>query len=83
MIVSYKYGFIFVRTKKTASTAVELGLSTICGPNDVISPIGPGQELLRASLGATPRNFHPVKSTSASPAFTSSIYCNRSSSFEG
>jgi hypothetical protein len=61
MIISYKYGFIFVRTKKTASTAVELGLSPICGPNDVISPIGPGQELLRASLGATPRNFHPDK----------------------
>lgn len=57
MIASYKYGFIFIRTKKTASTAVELGLSQICGPDDIISPIGAGQEILRASLGAYPRNF--------------------------
>jgi len=58
MIASYKYGFIFIRTKKTASTAVELGLSTICGPDDVISPIGAGQEILRSQLGAGPRNFN-------------------------
>jgi hypothetical protein len=58
MIASYKYGFIFVRTKKTASTAVELGLSMICGPDDVISPIGAGQEILRSQLGAAPRNFN-------------------------
>lgn len=61
MIASYKYGFILVRTKKTASTAVELGLSTICGPDDVISPIGAGQEILRSKLGVTPRNFNADK----------------------
>ena len=57
MIASFKYNFIFVRTKKTASTAVELGLSTICGPEDIISPIG-GQELLRVQSGVLPRNFN-------------------------
>jgi len=62
MIASYKYGFIFIRTKKTASTAVELGLSTICGPDDVISPIGAGQEILRSQLGAGPRNFNVDRS---------------------
>lgn len=61
MIASYKYGFIFIRTKKTASTAVELGLSTICGPDDVISPIGAGQEILRSELGGSPRNFNKDK----------------------
>jgi len=58
MIASFKYNFIFVRTKKTASTAVELGLSTICGPDDIIAPIGRGQELLRAQSGVHPRNFN-------------------------
>jgi hypothetical protein len=57
MIASFKYNFIFVRTKKTASTAVELGLSTICGPEDIISPIGAGQELIRSKSGIHPRNF--------------------------
>ncbi len=61
MIVSYKYGFIFIRTKKTASTAVELGLSTICGADDVISTIGSQQELLRAQIGGAAQNFHPDK----------------------
>lgn len=61
MIASYKYGFILIRTKKTASTAIELGLSPICGPDDVISPIGAGQEILRFQLGAAPRNFNTDK----------------------
>lgn len=65
MIASYKYGFILIRTKKTASTAVELGLSTICGPDDVISPIGAGQEILRSRLGAAPRNFNADKTLEA------------------
>lgn len=65
MIASYKYGFILIRTKKTASTAVELGLSTICGPDDVISPIGAGQEILRSQLGASPRNFNVDKTLEA------------------
>lgn len=58
MIVSYKYGFILVRTKKTASTSVELGLSTICGPDDIISTIGARQELLRDGMGGSAQNFH-------------------------
>jgi hypothetical protein len=33
-------------------------LSPICGPDDIISPIGAGQELLRAQSGVTPRNFN-------------------------
>jgi len=61
MIVSYKYGFILFRIKKTASTAVELGLSTICGPEDIISPMGRRQELLREQSGVYPRNFNKDK----------------------
>jgi len=53
-----QYGFIFVRTKKTASTAVEARAEHDLWPDDVIAPIGAGQEILRSQLGAAPRNFN-------------------------
>lgn len=40
MIVSHKHQFIFIKTKKTAGTSVELFLAPFCGPEDVISPLG-------------------------------------------
>lgn len=51
MIVSHEHKFIFVKTKKTAGTSVEIGLSKYCGARDVITPISPGDEKLRAELG--------------------------------
>ena len=38
MIVSHKHKFIFIKTKKTAGTAIEAALSELCGPQDVITP---------------------------------------------
>ena len=51
MIISHKHKFIFVKTRKTAGTSLEIGLSEHCGAQDVITPISPKDELLRASLG--------------------------------
>src|SRR3954452_12004388 len=34
-----------------------MALSLLCGPDDIVSPIGPGVELERAALGGYPRNF--------------------------
>ena len=39
MIVSHEHKFIFLKTKKTAGTSIELALTKLCGPEDVITPL--------------------------------------------
>lgn len=51
MIVSHKHRFIFVKTKKTAGTSIEVHLSRICGPDDVVTVVDP------PVAGHEPRNF--------------------------
>ncbi len=41
MIVSHRHKFIFIKTKKTAGTSLEIALSQICGEEDIITPIVP------------------------------------------
>lgn len=48
MIVSHKHKFIFLKTKKTAGTSIELALTTLCGDEDVITPLTKADEALRA-----------------------------------
>jgi hypothetical protein len=62
MIVSHKHRFIFLKTKKTAGTAIEAALSELCGPDDVITPYREESEQDRKGL--PPQNFridHPMK----------------------
>jgi hypothetical protein len=40
MIISHKHKFIFLKTRKTASTSTEFALNEICGPEDVVTPVG-------------------------------------------
>lgn len=49
MIVSHRHRFIFVRTRKTAGTSVEIGLSKFCGPDDIITR--DADDALRRELG--------------------------------
>lgn len=57
MIISHRHKFIFLRTTKTASTSMEISLSRFCGPEDVITPVNPVDELLRLELGIKPQNY--------------------------
>lgn len=57
MIVSHRHGFIFVKTRKTAGTSVELELSRHLGPADIVTPVTPEDEALRRDRGGVgPQN---------------------------
>jgi hypothetical protein len=62
MIISHAHKFIFIKTKKTAGTAIEAALSQLCGPSDVITPYREESEQERKGLA--PQNYrveHPLK----------------------
>ena len=56
MIISHRHKFIFLKTVKTGGTSVEIALSRYCGPDDIITPISPPDEAIRAAMGLGPRN---------------------------
>ena len=45
MIVSHACKLIFLKTEKTAGTAIEAALSELCGPHDVITPFREESEI--------------------------------------
>ncbi len=47
MIISHKYKCIFIKTKKTAGTSLEMAFSKFLGPLDIITPISGRDELIR------------------------------------
>ncbi len=51
MIISHEHKFIFLRTRKTASTTLEIALSQVCGPDDVITRMSAEEEATRAARG--------------------------------
>jgi hypothetical protein len=51
MIYSKQNDFLFIKGAKVAGTSVEMALSTVCGPEDIITPITPADELERLRLG--------------------------------
>ncbi|MDX1499781.1 MAG: hypothetical protein R3176_07790 [Woeseiaceae bacterium] len=58
MIVSHEKKFIFVKTRKTSGTSMEIALSQICGPDDIITPISFEDELVRLDMGGRlPQNY--------------------------
>jgi len=58
MIVSRRFKTVFVKTRKAAGTSIELALSTICGPDDIITPVTRKDEALRRQVGGLgPQHF--------------------------
>ena len=61
MILSHAHRFIYIKTYKTASTSIEAALSSVCGPDDVITE---ASEQLRGHRPQPARNYridHPSK----------------------
>jgi hypothetical protein len=59
MIASFTHGFVFIKTRKTAGTSIEISLSMACGPDDIVTPISFEDEVLRTKLAGNvlPRNY--------------------------
>lgn len=51
MIVCDKYGFVFLKTRKTAGTSIEIALSRLCGPGDIVTKVAQDDEKIRAEEG--------------------------------
>jgi len=56
MIISHKHRFIFIKTRKTAGTSIEIFLSQFCDKDDILTPIGEG-EVLRKEQNIVPQNY--------------------------
>lgn len=58
MLISHQHKFIFIKTKKTAGTSLEIALSKYLGADDVITPISPEDQHIRNTLGYRgPQNY--------------------------
>ena len=57
MIASHAHRFVFIKTRKTAGTSLEIALSRHCGPDDIVTRISPADEELRTAAGGVgPQN---------------------------
>src|SRR5918997_5095351 len=57
MIISHKHKFIFLKTRKTAGTSIEIALSRLCGDRDIITPIGQDERFRREFSHRGSQNF--------------------------
>ena len=63
MIVSHLHKFIFVKGTKVGGTSVEMALSAICGPDDIVTPVTPVDDKPRIERGHVPRNYAVTRAT--------------------
>jgi hypothetical protein len=59
MIFSKRHRFIFIKGVKVAGTSIEIALASFCGPDDIVTPITPIDELARMAGGTAAQNFLP------------------------
>jgi hypothetical protein len=69
MIISHKNQFIFIKTRKTAGTTLEIALSSICGPEDVITPfmIDKDERLRSKFSDVGPQNYRNLPGAYGTP----------------
>lgn len=61
MIILHSHRLVFVRTRKTAGTAIEIALSRHAAPGDIITTLSPRDEALRRTHGGRgPQNHLAV-----------------------
>lgn len=60
MILSHHNQFIFLKTRKTAGTSVEMALTNHCGHIDIVTPLALDDERKRMAKGQFPRNYFVV-----------------------
>ena len=61
MILSVRHKFIFIKGMKVAGTSVEMALAPLCGPDDIVTPISPIDEMERLGRGGGCRTgYFPV-----------------------
>jgi len=77
LIISHKHKFIFIKTRKTAGTSIEISLSRFCGKNDIITPITPEDEKIRKEFLIGPQNYQLHKSGKIFFKIKSIIYKNK------
>lgn len=51
MIIARRHGFIFLKTRKTAGSSIEIALSRFCGPDDTVTRMAAEDEVLRREMG--------------------------------
>jgi hypothetical protein len=58
MLLSHDHKFLFIKTRKTASTSIEISLSrAMKNPRDIITPSAQEDEWRRARFQVRPRNY--------------------------
>jgi hypothetical protein len=70
MIVSHRHRFVFIKTLKTAGSSIETLLASLCGPEDVVTPIFPPVE------GHAARNHRGLFNPAAGAASLSELRGN-------
>jgi len=57
MILSVRHKFVFIKGMKVAGTSIEMALAPLCGPDDIVTPISPIDELERNRRGGRSQNY--------------------------
>jgi len=57
MIVSERHKFVFIKGMKVAGTSIEMALSLLCGPDDIITPLSQIDERERMARGRACQNY--------------------------